>query len=426
MTGILQSIYDTMRNPLFDIENWKEIGATLSRNRTRTFLTAFGIFWGTAMLAMLWGGAQGLQGMMRSQFEGFASNTALVYSEHTSIPYKGFKKGTYWRLDMRDLNDIREKVPELKVVTGISSRWGVTATYGRHHSSTRIKGVLPEYGEILSPLVYSGRFINEADEAAGRKVCVVGKRVAADLFGDQSPIGENVSVAGIYYKVVGVAGERNENMNINGSLDESIAVPLSTMRGAYNLGDEVELALFLARDGVKIADVRPKIERILRSHHPIHPDDRKAIGFMDISEMFAMVDNLFTGIDLLAIFVGISTLLAGIIGIGNIMWVIVKERTQEIGIRRAIGAKPRDIIVQILSEGMVLTVIAGVAGICFAAGILYTVENFGMSGGSVRWQLSFAHAMTIMVTFTLLGTAAGIIPAIKAMRIKPVEALNDK
>lgn len=192
--------------------------------------------------------------------------------------------------------------------------------------------------------------------------------MAGELFGDQPPIGENVSVAGIYYKVVGVAGERSENMSINGSLDQSITIPLSTMRGAYNLGDEVELALFLAHDGVKMADVRPRIERILRSHHPIHPDDRKAIGFMDISEVFAMVDNLFTGINLLAIFVGVSTLLAGIIGIGNIMWVIVKERTQEIGIRRAIGAKPRDIIVQILSEGMALTVIAGVAGICFAAG----------------------------------------------------------
>lgn len=235
-----------------------------------------------------------------------------------------------------------------------------------------------------------------------------------------------MSVAGIYYKVVGVAGERSENMSINGSLDQSITIPLSTMRGAYNLGDEVELALFLAHDGVKMADVRPRIERILRSHHPIHPDDRKAIGFMDISEVFAMVDNLFTGINLLAIFVGVSTLLAGIIGIGNIMWVIVKERTQEIGIRRAIGAKPRDIIVQILSEGMALTVIAGVAGICFAAGVLYVVESFGPSGGSVRWQLSFTHAMIIMVTFTLLGTAAGIIPAIKAMRIKPVEAINDK
>lgn len=340
------------------------------------------------MLAMLWGGAQGLQSMMRSQFDGFASNTALVYSDLTSIPYKGFKKGTYWTLDMHDLDAIRDKVPELEVVTGTSTRWGVTPLTGGviHRRASRVCS--PSTARSCRRWCIRADLSTRPTRPAGRKVCVIGKKVAGELFGDQPPIGENVSVAGIYYKVVGVAGERSENMSINGSLDQSITIPLSTMRGAYNLGDEVELALFLAHDGVKMADVRPRIERILRSHHPIHPDDRKAIGFMDISEVFAMVDNLFTGINLLAIFVGVSTLLAGIIGIGNIMWVIVKERTQEIGIRRAIGAKPRDIIVQILSEGMALTVIAGVAGICFAAGVLYVVESFGRraaaSGGSFR------------------------------------------
>ena len=409
-----------MKNPIFDIENWKEIFTTLSRNKTRTFLTAFGIFWGTAMLGMLLGGAKGMESQMRAQFEGFATNTAFVMAGRTSMPYKGFKKGNYWQLTWADVNSIR-RIPGVKLASATNSTWGSSAVYEQKHTSTQVQGVEPSYVQINEPIIYSGRFINDADEATARKVCVIGKRVAADLFGMDSPIGKNIAVNGIYYKVVGVCGSRSE-VNINGNLDEGVCIPLTTMQQAYNMGDKVGLLMMLADNGYRFSELRPKIEYTIRQNHPIHPDDKKAMWFIDISEQFEMVDNLFFGLSLLAGFVGAGTLLAGVIGVGNIMWVIVKERTQEIGIRRAIGAKPRDIIVQILSESVVLTFIAGMGGICFSVLVLNVAEM--LFGGS--FQLAFKQAVGILVAFAVLGTAAGIIPSLKAMRIKPIEALNDK
>lgn len=415
-----------MRSPLFDIENWKEIGATLARNKTRTFLTAFGIFWGTAMLAMLWGGAQGLQDIMRSQFDGFATNVAFLFPGKTSIPYKGYNKGMSWSLTQTDLSNMRRSVADIEAMSAFMSYSALTATYGTRHTSTSIQGVESTYPMINVPLMYDGRFINESDDVRERKVCVIGKRISNDLFGTESGIGKYISISGIYYRVVGVCGQKSE-VTINNRLDESVVIPLSTMRKAYNLGDDVGGVIFMARNGVSPTDLQPTIERIIRASHPIHPDDKKAITFFDISEMFKMVDNLFIGISILVLFVGIGTLLAGIIGVGNIMWVIVKERTQEIGIRRAIGAKPRDIITQILSESVMLTTIAGIAGICFAVLVLGIANTLTATETSQpEFQLQFSHAITIMVTFMVLGTAAGTIPAVKAMRIKPIEAMNDK
>lgn len=409
-----------MKITIFDIDNWREIGATLSRNKTRTFLTAFGIFWGTAMLAMLLGGAKGLENMLRSNFEGFATNSALLFGGRTTLPYKGFTKGTTWSVNSTDITNLRHNIPDLKSVTGVYSK-GATATYGKFQKLTPIQGVDEEFSDIFLPVVYEGRYINDSDTKNEKKVCVLGKRVASDMFGTASPLGKEVAIDGIFYHVVGVAGQTSE-ITINNKIDESITIPLSTMRRSFNLSDEGLGTMLLARDGISPTKLLPQIERVLRKEHPIHPDDHNACFFFDISEQFKMVDNLFLGITILALFVGVGTLLAGIIGVGNIMWVIVKERTQEIGIRRAIGAKPVDIIVQILSEGMALTIIAGIAGICFATLVLFIAQQIN----NVTFQISFSRAMIIMVTFVILGTAAGLIPSIRAMKIKPIEAMNDK
>lgn len=414
-----------MKVTIFDIDNWKEIGATLARNKTRTFLTAFGIFWGTAMLAMLMGGAKGLEDIIGRNFAGFATNSALMFGGRTTIPYKGFNKGTSWELTTEDVEYIRQNIPEIESITGVMNR-SQTATYQKLSTSTTITGVDEFFPEIFLPIMYEGRFINAADTENGRKICVIGKKVAGDLFGEESPIGKSISLGGIYYQIVGVAGQTSE-INIGAKIDESVIIPSSTMRRAFNMGNSMGGVMFVARDGVSPESLRPRIERILSQHHPIHPDDHNAMFFFDVSSKFQMVDNLFTGISLLAMFVGAGTLLAGIIGVGNIMWVIVKERTQEIGIRRAIGAKPSDIITQVLSEGVMLTVIAGIAGICFATLVLAVAQIITTDPTSVpRFQLRFGQAMSIMVTFIVLGTGAGLIPSIKAMNIKPIEAMNDK
>lgn len=414
-----------MRTSLFDIDNWREIGSTLARNKTRTFLTAFGIFWGTAMLAMLMGGARGLQDILSRNFEGFASNTALLFPGRTSISYKGYNKGTSYNLQQADVDGILLSVPEITALTSVYSV-NVVASNGKKSTTCQATGVDAGYPQIMLPVIYEGRFINVSDEKTERKICVLGKKVADQLFVNESPIGKYVSLSGIYYYVVGVAGQTN-SIQINGKIDESILVPSNTLRRSFCLGDDIGGLMLLVKDGVSPSSLQPRIERIIRRNHPIHPDDKNAINFWDISEQFKMVDGLFMGIMLLAMFVGIGSLLAGIIGVGNIMWVIVKERTQEIGIRRAIGAKPRDIIMQILSEGVALTFVAGIAGICFATLVLYIAQIIATNEVSVpHFQLFFSQAIGIMVTFMVLGTLAGLIPATKAMKIKPIEAMNDK
>lgn len=414
-----------MKNPFFDIDNWKEITATLSRNKTRTFLTAFGIFWGTAMLSLLWGGSKGLQDVLSRNFAGLSANTAICFTNKTTMPYKGYAKGMVWSLTQTDIENVRNRVPEIDALSGVSSR-STTAVYRDHSKATQVQGVEEQYTKIFTPVIYEGRFINESDEREMKKVCVIGKALANEIFGNESPVGKFIALNNIYYRIVGVAGQLSE-VDMNGKIDEMFIIPHSTLRQTYNMGQNVDMFMLTAKRGYKPADLIPRIHRIIRANHPIHPEDKQALQFFDISEMFETVDNMFTGVDILVLFVGFSSLLAGIIGVGNIMWIIVKERTQEIGIRRALGAKPRDIIVQILSESVVLTTIAGIAGICFAVLVLSVVADQTTVGDDVpRFQLSFTHAMIILATFLTLGTAAGIIPALKAMHIKPIEALNDK
>lgn len=416
-----------MKTAIFDLENWREIGATLAKNKTRTFLTSFGIFWGTAMLAMLLGGAQGLENIMRRQFSGFATNTAVIQPGRRTISYQGMNKGSSWSITQSDLDMVKEAVPGIKSLAPLLQYGMVNAVNGDKTTSIQVKGESPENMEVYLPRIYEGRYINDSDVRWERKTCVIGKKVASTLFPGESPVGKYVQVDGISYKIVGVAGQQSD-VNIGGEIDEVIILPSSTMRRSFQMGDNVGGAMILCEDNVAPSTVIPKIKRIIYKRHKIHPDDSYALFDFDISEQFKMVDNLFVGITILALFVGFSSLIAGIIGIGNIMWVIVKERTQEIGIRRAIGAKPRDIVTQILSEGMMLTFISGIAGICFATLVLKAAEvlTADEAGNQVRFQLEFWDAIAIVIMFVILGTLAGLIPALKSMKIKPIEAMRDK
>lgn len=410
-----------MSNPVFDLENWREIGATLAQNKTRTLMTAFGVFWGTAILALLIGGSQGLKSFMNRTFDGFATNTALVFPGRTTMSYKGFNKGMNVQLKDADVAMIRRSIPEIDHLTS-TMQAQATAKYGKKSSSGSLMGVESEYKYLYTPVVYEGRFLNRADDTGNRRVCVLGKRLADELFGVGSALGKEVSINDIYYKVVGVAGQ-TASVGMPSKIDDSVFIPARLYRLGYNMGDNVGAILFSVKSGHKPSDFIPKVRRIVATNHPVSPDDQGAVFVFDISENFAMVDNLFLGITLLAIFVGAGTLLSGIIGVGNIMWIIVRERTQEIGVRRALGAKPRDIITQILSEGVVLTLVAGVAGICLAALVLYVTE---LMVPGIRFQMSFTQALAIMAAFIVLGSCAGLVPAIRAMKIKPIEALNAK
>ena len=415
-----------MKNPIFDIENWREISATLARNKTRTFLTAFGIFWGTAMLSMLWGGAHGLEGVLRRNFAGFATNFGAVMPGTTAVAYKGFNTGMNWSMTQSDIDAIRRVTPGIEYSSTMANT-NVTVTHGSNSESAVIAGYEPDFSKINLAVVYAGRLLNAADEAGSRKVALIGKNLASKLFGAEDPVGKMISAGGVYFRVVGVIGQLS-NANIGAKYDDSVVIPASSYRRTFNLGNVVAAFMFTAAPGYKPADIEPYIRRVICSNHPVSPDDDNALRFINISEMFEMVDNMFLGVSLLALFVGTGSLLAGIIGVGNIMWIIVKERTREIGIRRAIGAKPRDIIVQILSEGVVLTAVAGLAGVCFATGVLAIADQLTADPvlGRAGFVLTFSQAAGIVVAFLILGTVAGTLPAIKAMRIKPIEAMRDK
>ncbi|WP_321334633.1 ABC transporter permease [uncultured Bacteroides sp.] len=412
----------------FDVDTWEEIFLTITRNKTRSLLTAFGVFWGIFMLIALIGGGQGMQDMMKANFKGFATNSCFVWPQNTGEAYKGFRKGRSWSMDNADIDRLRRGVPSIDVITPTINKWGANALYGDKKSSCIVKGLYPDYDKIEAQDMLYGRFINDVDILEQRKVCSIGKRVYEELFRKgENPCGQFIRVDGIYYRVIGVCVSEG-NIQINGRASESVVLPFSTMQQAYNFGKNIDLACITAKPGIKITDLQEDVEKIVKEAHYISPNDKQAVMLLNAEAMFSMVDNLFIGIRMLIWMVGLGTLFAGAIGVSNIMMVTVKERTTEIGIRRAIGARPKDILEQILSESMVLTAVAGMAGISFAVLVLQVAEvGINASGQyDAHFQVSFWMAIGTCALLLTLGMLAGLAPAYRAMAIKPIEAIRDE
>ncbi len=410
-----------------DRDTAEEILATLMRNKSRSLLTAFGVFWGIFMLVSLMGGGNGLMGKMKSNFDGFATNSCFVYAGRTGEAYKGFRKGRRWQLTTDDIELIRNNVEGIDVITSTVVNWDMTAVHGDRKYSTSVKGLLPEYDEIEANKAIYGRFINDIDVRDRRKVCVLGKQVYSALFDNGvDPCGEFVRIDGIYYRVVGVVSTLG-NISIQGNAAEQIILPLTVYQSAYNCGKNIDVMDIKFKDGYKVSDIKPKVESLLKAAHTISPDDTQAVRLFDAESMFSMIDNLFIGIRALIFLVGFGTLLAGIIGVSNIMMVTVRERTTEIGIRRAIGARPFDIMQQILSESVVLTLVAGMFGICAGVGFLQILDAMSADGiHDFGFQVSFGTAIGMLVVIIVLGVVAGLAPAYRAMSIKPVDAMRDE
>lgn len=410
-----------------DIDTCEEILITITRNKTRSLLTAFGVFWGIFMLIALIGGGQGMQEKMKSEFEGFATNSGFVVSQKTSEAYKGFRKGRRWDLEVADAERVRS-ISGIELATPSIALWGQTAIYGENKYGCSVKGLYPEYEKIEHQEITYGRFINDVDIAEARKVCVIGKRVYESLFKPgEDPCGKYIRVNGIYYRVIGMCSSEG-NVNIQGQASEAIVLPFTTMQQTYNLGNTIHVVCFIMKPGIKVKEVEPEIERLVKAAHYISPDDKQAIMLLNAEAMFSMMDNLMTGIRILIWMVGLGTLFAGAIGVSNIMMVTVKERTTEIGIRRAIGARPKDILQQILSESIVLTAVAGMAGISFAVFVLQIVETATNDPGIIKthYQVSFGLAIGTCLLLIGLGILAGLAPAYRAMAIKPIEAIRDE
>ncbi len=411
-----------------DIDTYREILDTLTRNKTRSLLTGFGVFWGVFMLVALIGGGAGLKELLSNNFAGFATNSAIVFAQPTTKPCDGFRKGREWNMEYKDVERLRAQVPELDVVSPVISMWQRTVVFGDKKTTASVKGLLPEYARVEEPSLYYGRYLNQMDMAQRRKVCVLGKKVYKSLFpGGGDPCGQLVRIDSMYFNVVGV-DYSSGNMSINGSAEESVVVPLTLMQQAYNMGSEVHLICVTGKSGVTMSRITQHIRGVIARAHHVDPMDEKAVSVFNTEVMFGMVDSLFKGVNFLIWLVGIGTLLAGAIGVSNIMMVTVRERTTEIGIRRAIGATPRMILSQIVSESIVLTAVAGMSGILLAVIILQMLEVGNTTDGiaSAHFQVGFWTALGAVALLSVLGVLAGLAPAARAMSIKPVDAMRDE
>ena len=411
-----------------DIDTYKEILDTLTRNKGRTILTGFGVFWGIFMLVALMGSGNGLQDKLASNFEGFATNSAMVWAQNTTKPYHGYRKGRSWNMSTRDVERLKENVSELNIVTPITFSGTVSLVFGDKKTQGSVKGVEADYTKVEEPSMSFGRFLNTMDEVQRRKVCVIGKRIYSSLFptgGD--PCGQLIRVDSTYYEVVGV-NVSSGNMNIGGRADETVYVPMTLMQQVYNLGEDVHLIAMTGKPGVKMSAVSQHIREVIARAHDIDPTDEQGVMVFNTEVLFGVMDSLFSGVNILVWLVGIGTLLAGAIGVSNIMMVTVRERTTEIGIRRAIGATPRNILGQIIAESILLTGVAGMSGILLAVIVLQMLQLANTSNGIVtaQFQISFWTAIGAVALLSVLGILAGLAPAFRAMSIKPVDAMRDE
>ena len=277
-----------------DMDTCEEILVTITRNKTRSLLTAFGVFWGIFMLVALIGGGQGMQEQMKAQFEGFATNSGFIAAQKTSEAYKGFRKGRWWDLEMEDVERVRS-IDGIKTATPSFALWGQTAVYGENKYECSVKGLTPEYKQIEHQEMTYGRFINDVDIREARKVCVIGKRVYESLFKPgEDPCGKYIRVNGIYYRVIGMCSSEG-NVNIQGQASEAVTLPFTTMQQTYNLGQRIDVVCFIMKPGVKVKDVEPEIEDRIKAAITFSPDDKQAIMFLNAEAMFSMMDTLMTG-----------------------------------------------------------------------------------------------------------------------------------
>lgn len=415
-----------------DIDSFKELLDTLTRNKARTILTGFGVFWGIFMLLFLVGGGDGLKSMLAKQLSGFASNSAIAFSNRTSKAYKGFNKGRTWSMVTGDIDRLKALVPELDVVTGQCQAWSEDsseAIYEDKKSSISLVGLEPDFRKVEEPTLRYGRYINEMDVEQSRKVCVIGKEVYNTLFpGQGDPCGKRIKIGPAYYTVIGVDWGDNSAVQISGPSSQKVSIPMTTLQSMYNFGDQISIIAVTVKGGHTMSEVIPDIRKVIADNHYIDPTDETGVTIINTESFYLLIDNLFRGVNFLIWLIGIGTIFAGAIGVSNIMMVTVRERTSEIGIRRAIGATPKMILSQIMSESMLLTAVAGMLGILFSVLILQGLELAVTQDGILQtpFQIGFWTALLALVLVIGLGAVAGLPPAFRAMAIKPVDAMRDE
>ncbi len=418
---------------LFSRDSWSEIIDALSSNWFRTVLTSFGVLWGIFILVILLAAGKGLENGVKQGFDGMATNSMFMWSQTASKPYKGLPKGRRYRFNIQDIEAINQNVPNLLYISPRNKLGGFRGSNnvvrGLNTGAFGVYGDYPEFIEQQPMDITLGRFLNYSDIDTKRKVAVIGSGVQKTLYElGEEVIGTYIKINGVSFMVVGIYKKKSNDGDIEEGQKE-IFIPFTSFSQAFNMGDRVGWMAITAEDGYSITDLKENIFDVIKNRHTIHPEDDRAIGHFDLYEEFSKINGLFVALNFVAYFVGILVLLSGIIGISNIMLIVVKERTKEIGIRRALGATPWSIRSQILLESIFLTIISGMAGIALASGILAIINNVldGMDTSDMMFLNPSVNIGVVLIALTILivsGLLAGLIPAQTAIKVKPVDALR--
>jgi putative ABC transport system permease protein len=416
---------------MIDIDKWTEIYNTVKKHKLRTGLTAFGVFWGIFMLVLLLGAGKGLENGIMAEFN-IAKNAVFVWTQRTSVPYMGLKAGRFITMTNDDMAAIRSSVPEVAVLapsTQIEGNFAVV--YGTKSSSFSVKGETPEVLQVKPTNVVTGRFINQKDVEERRKVAVVGPRTLELLLeNEKNPIGKYISIKGIYFQIVGTFEPVGKDEDVVEDA-QTIYIPNTTLQQAYNKPNEVDFFAMTPQTGIAAAVVEEKVKQLLMKRHNVAPTDLKAFGSANVEQEYQDIQGMFAGIAGFSWLVSIGTIIAGIIGVGNIMLIVVKERTKEIGVRKALGATPLSIVTLIIQESIVITGLAGYVGLLAGTGLVALIESLMIkyevqAGFFGTPEVNLGIAVTATVLLVVAGALAGLIPATKAARVNPVVALQEE
>jgi putative ABC transport system permease protein len=420
-------------NNLFSRDSWAEILEALSSNWFRTVLTAFGVLWGIFILVILLAAGNGLENGIKQGFAGMATNSMFMWSQTASQPYKGLPKGRRYNFRTEDVAAIKREVPGLRFVSPRNQLGGFRGSNnvvrGLQTGAFNVYGDYPEIIQQQPMNITSGRFINYSDINEKRKVAIIGSGVQSALYDPgEKVIGSYIKINGVNFMVIGTYKKKGNNGDPE-EMQKEIYIPFTSFSQAFNMADIVGWMAITAEDGYSITNLKSQIFDVIKTRHTINPNDDRAVGSFDLYQEYSKITGLFTALNFVAYFVGILVLLSGIIGISNIMLIVVKERTKEIGIRRALGATPWGIRAQILLESIFLTIISGMAGIVLATAVLWLV-NHQLSGMDTSEMMFINPSVNIGVVGVALailiisGLLAGLIPAQNAIKVKPVEALR--